>query len=71
MLAAMEAGVRPLRRAVEGRRIAGLCAGFASRYGYDVSTARVVWIFVTLVTGIAPGVLTYLLAWAFVPSESD
>jgi phage shock protein C len=71
MLARVDVSANRMRRPTAGRRVAGLCLGFAERYGYDVATVRIVWTFLTLITGVIPGMVTYALAWAFVPSDGE
>ena len=55
--------VRP--RAV--RKIAGVCAGFAEYFDVDVTVVRLVWLFVSLMTGV--GLLAYPIAWIVMPDE--
>ncbi len=49
--------------------IAGVCGGFAETYGFDPSLIRLLVVFLGIVTGIAPMVLTYLFAWIIVPKN--
>jgi phage shock protein C len=55
--------VRP--RAV--RKIAGVCAGFAEYFDVDVTVVRLVWLLVSLMTGV--GLLAYPIAWIVMPDE--
>ena len=52
------------------RKIAGVCAGLAQYFDLDVLLVRIVCFFITLVSGVFPGVVTYLLAWIIVPGET-
>lgn len=58
---------RRLTRSVMDRKIAGVCGGFAEYFGMDPTILRILWVFVTLATGIFPGVLAYLAAWILMP----
>jgi phage shock protein C len=58
-------------RSRSGRKIAGVCAGLADYYDIDVTLVRIFCIFLTLASGVCPGVATYLLAWIIVPSEPE
>lgn len=58
-----------LMRSRSDRKIAGVCAGLAHYYDVDVTLVRILCIFLTLATGVCPGIATYLLAWIIVPSE--
>lgn len=67
----------PPRQAVEprlvrprtGRRIGGVCAGIADRYGWSRTTVRLVAVLSIFVPG--PQVLAYLVAWIVIPSEDE
>jgi phage shock protein PspC (stress-responsive transcriptional regulator) len=61
----------PLRRDVSRRWVAGVCAGIARRHGWNVGPVRACAAAATLLTGVLPGVATYLLAWLFVPAADD
>jgi phage shock protein PspC (stress-responsive transcriptional regulator) len=68
-------GIRPtprkLTRSPAERRIAGVCAGLAQHFNLDVWLVRILCVFLTLATGVCPGVVTYLLAWIMVPAEPE
>lgn len=49
--------------------IAGVCAGIAHRYGWEVSTARLLALLTFLIPG--PNVLIYVLLWILTPSSDD
>jgi phage shock protein C len=55
-----------LYRPREGRMVAGVCAGFALRYGWDVSVVRLVLV-LSLVFGAGVPFLAYLIAWVVMP----
>jgi phage shock protein C len=59
-----------MRSRAEGK-IAGVCAGLAQHFGVDVLLVRILCFFITLASGVCPGVVTYLLAWIIVPSEPE
>jgi phage shock protein PspC (stress-responsive transcriptional regulator) len=58
---------QPLRRAREGRMIAGVCAGLADYFDVDVVLVRVVVAVLAIAAGV--GVPLYLAAWLLVPDE--
>jgi phage shock protein C len=60
---------KKLIRSRADRKIAGVCAGLAHYFDLDVLLVRILCIFITLATGVCPGIVTYLLAWIIVPSE--
>jgi phage shock protein PspC (stress-responsive transcriptional regulator) len=45
--------------------IAGVCAGFALHYGWNLNLVRVITALVALFTGI--GAVAYLVAWVVIP----
>jgi phage shock protein C len=61
---------KKLMRSAE-RKIAGVCAGLAQYFNLDVSVMRILCFFITLATGICPGVVTFLLAWMIIPVEPE
>jgi phage shock protein C len=50
-----------------GRKIAGVCAGFAEYFDVDVTVVRLVWLIAAVMTGV--GVLSYPIAWMVMPQE--
>lgn len=50
----------------ENRMIAGVCAGFAQHYGWDLNLVRVLVAVATFFSGGA-GLLAYLIAWVIIP----
>jgi phage shock protein C len=55
-----------LTRSRDNRMIAGVCAGFAQHYGWDLNLVRVVTALVSFFSG-GTGVLVYLIAWVIIP----
>jgi phage shock protein C len=58
---------RPLERAREGRKIAGVCMGFARHLDVDVTLIRLLTLVGSIFTGI--GFIAYLIAWIVIPEE--
>ncbi len=54
-----------LARPQQGKIVAGVCAGIAQRYGWKVSTVRLVFVLSCLLPG--PQVLVYLVLWLAIP----
>jgi phage shock protein C len=57
----------PLYRPRAGRAIAGVCAGFALRYGWDVVVVRLVAVLGFFLGGSFG--LAYVIAWIVMPEE--
>ena len=58
-----------LERKLEGRWIAGVCAGLADYLGVDPNLVRVAVAVLVVFGGF--GALAYVLAWALVPEEGE
>jgi phage shock protein C len=58
---------RRLMRPRAGRKIAGVCAGFANHFDLDVTLVRLVWLVVVIFAGT--GLLAYLIGWIVIPGE--
>ncbi len=52
-----------------GRKIAGVCAGFAEYFDLDVALVRLVWLIVAVMTGV--GLFAYPIAWIVMPEEPE
>ncbi|MFJ4002619.1 PspC domain-containing protein [Streptomyces sp. NPDC090023] len=59
----MTALVRP----THGRRIGGVCAALARRFGMSAGTMRVIFVVSCLLPG--PQFLVYIALWILLPSE--
>lgn len=50
------------------RMIAGVCAGIAEYFGWEVTLLRIVYILATLFTAFA-GVIIYIILWIVMPEK--
>jgi phage shock protein C len=60
---------KKMMRSRSDRKVAGVCAGAGHYLDLDVTLVRLMWVLITIVSGIFPGVLVYVLAWIIVPEE--
>ncbi len=58
-----------LRRYRDQAMVAGVCAGIASRFGYDVTLVRVVTVLLAFAGGF--GVIAYLALWLLLPPGEE
>jgi phage shock protein PspC (stress-responsive transcriptional regulator) len=58
-----------LYRSQTNARLAGLCGGLGVYLKIDPVIVRLIWVGVTCLTGFAPGIVAYLIAWIIVPPE--
>ena len=49
------------------KMIAGVCAGIAQYFGWDVTLFRVVFVLVSILSVAFPGILVYLVLWIVMP----
>ncbi len=56
-----------LMRPRAGRKIGGVCLGFAEYFDIDPALLRVVWLLVAVLGGT--GILAYIIAWIVMPEE--
>jgi len=57
-----------LIRPRQGRKIAGVCAGFAEYLDLDVTMVRVVWL-ISVFLGVGLSLIAYVVAWIVMPDE--
>ena len=60
---------KQLIRLRSDRKIAGVCSGLAKYLDLDTSLVRILWFFITFISGIVPGIVAYALAWVIIPEE--
>jgi phage shock protein C len=56
-----------LTRPRANRMIAGVCAGFALHYGWDLNLVRIITALLIVLTGV--GAIAYIVAWVIIPEE--
>ena len=56
-----------LVRPRQGRKVAGVCLGFAEYFDIDVTVVRVVWLVTAIMTCV--GFIPYVIAWIVMPEE--
>lgn len=56
-----------LMRPRQGRKIAGVCLGFAEYFDIDVTAVRLIWLIACFMSGI--GLIAYPIAWIVIPDE--
>lgn len=67
--AAYSAGApKKLRRILAGKKIAGVCAGFAEYFGADITLMRIIWVALLLLPPHI-GLFAYIVAWAVLPKS--
>ena len=62
------APVRRLRRVLAGKKIAGVCTGFAEYFDMDIVLMRLIWIGIALVPPNV-GIFGYVISWIVLPKS--
>jgi phage shock protein C len=52
------------------KKLTGLCGGIAEYFETDSSLVRLAWIIFTVITGIVPGIIAYIIAAIVIPKET-
>ena len=67
MTSAAAPAPRRLRKIRAGKKIAGVCAGFAEYFDTDVTLMRIIWLALLL---LPPnfGLIAYIVSWAVLPA---
>lgn len=50
-------------------KIAGVCGGIAEYFELDPTLVRLAWLLVTVLSGVVPGVIAYLVAAIVMPKQ--
>jgi phage shock protein C len=58
----------PLSRPREGKKIAGVCAGFARYLDVDVTLVRIIWVMLTVIPPV-PGLIAYIVCMFAMPQD--
>ena len=58
-----------LKRPLNNRMLAGVCACLAERMDLDPSIVRIGYVLLSLFTAGFPGLLIYIVAWIIIPEE--
>lgn len=49
------------------KKLSGVCGGIAEYFAVDPSIVRLAWIIITILTGIVPGIVAYIIAAVVIP----
>lgn len=59
---------KKLRRSND-QMIAGVCAGIANYFGWDVTLVRVSYVLLSILSAGFPGTLLYIILWLVMPKS--
>ena len=60
---------RTLARSRNDRVLAGVVAGIATRFGWNPTLLRVIYVLASALSAAFPGILVYLILWLLMPEE--
>jgi phage shock protein C len=60
---------RMLHRSRTDKMIGGVCGGLAHWVGWNVTTVRLAYVLVSVLSAAFPGILVYLVLWLIMPLE--
>lgn len=60
---------KKLYRSKTDKQLAGVMGGVAEYFSIDSSLIRFAWIVITILTGIIPGIIGYIIAAIVIPPE--
>ena len=63
----MAKNVKHIYRSANNKMIAGVCGGLAEYFNTDPTLVRLIWVVLSVMTGVFAGIVAYLLAWAIIP----
>ena len=49
------------------KKLSGVCGGIGKYFDIDPSLVRLGWILLTLLTGVVPGIIAYIIAAIVIP----
>ena len=51
--------------------VAGVCAGLAEYFGWDVTLFRIVFVLASILSVAFPGILVYVVLWVVMPKPES
>ena len=61
---------KPLVRSRD-KMIAGVCAGIAEYFGWDVALFRCMFVLASILSAAFPGILVYVVFWIVMPASAE
>lgn len=67
MVMNQHAPVKKLYLSADDKKIFGVCGGIAEYFSTDSTVVRLAWVTVTIVSGVLPGILAYIISAIVMP----
>jgi len=59
--------MRKLYRSYTDKKIAGICGGLGEMLSFDSTLIRLIFVFITVLTGLLPVLIAYVVGWIIIP----
>jgi phage shock protein C len=63
--------VKKLYLSSDNKMLSGVCGGIAEYFDADPTLVRLGWVIASIMTGLFPGLLGYIIAAVIMPEKSD
>lgn len=63
--------IRRLYRSEDDKEVAGVLGGISEYFGLNPNRVRLVYFFLTIVTGMLPGLLAYIVMLIIIPRKGE
>ncbi|MCA9342493.1 PspC domain-containing protein [Candidatus Saccharibacteria bacterium] len=63
--------MKKLLRSNSDKQIAGVCGGIGEYFDIDPNIIRAGYILITIISGLLPGVIAYLILAVIIPTKSE
>lgn len=67
----MNKQIKKLYLSVNDRKLSGVCGGIGEYFEVDSGLVRLSWIIITVLTGIVPGIIAYIITAVVIPKEHE
>lgn len=61
--------IKRLYLSITDKKISGVCGGIGNYFDIDPAIVRLAWIVMTVLTGVIPGIVAYIVAAMVIPRE--
>ena len=63
--------MKKLYRSSKDKILGGLCGGVGEIYSIDPTLVRLICVFLCIITGVLPLLITYIVGWIIVPMDDE
>ncbi|NLC51287.1 MAG: PspC domain-containing protein, partial [Firmicutes bacterium] len=63
--------MKRIYRSVNDKKLAGICGGLGEMFNVDPTIIRLALVFLAIITGGAPMIITYIVGWIIIPTDES